>query len=183
MSDFEYASVVVSIVLALGIADILRFLADTFRESGSRKLYWVHLLWIVVLLQLHVEFWWRMWSFRELVTVGPSLGLVLLGPAVLFVTTRTLLPAGASDSDFQALFFRRKTLFFVMLALLNLWALMFSPWSVGIAPDESAIAVLGVFAVVMTLFIACAFSSNQLLHKGVVTLVVVLEVLDTFAGS
>ena len=181
MSDFEYASVVVSIVLALGIADILRFLADTFRESGSRKLYWVHLLWIVVLLQLHVEFWWRMWSFRELITVGPSLGLVLLGPAILFVTTRTLLPAGATENDFEALFFRRKTLFFVMLAMLNLWALIFSPWSIGMAPNESTIAVLGVFAVVMSLFVACMFSSSPLLHKSVVCSVVALEVLEIVA--
>ena len=181
MSDFEYASVVVSIVLALGIADILRFIADTFRESSGRRLYWVHLLWVVVLLQLHVEFWWRMWSFRELVTVGPSLGLVLLGPAILFVTTRTMLPAGATDGDLQAVFFRRKKLFFAMLVLLNIWALMFSPWSAGIAPDESTIAVLSVFAIVMTLFIACVFSNNQMLHKGVVSLVVVFEVLDIFA--
>jgi hypothetical protein len=183
MSDFEYASVVVSIVLALGIADVLRFLADTFRESGSRKLYWVHLLWILVLFQLHLEFWWRMWSFRELVTVGPSLGLVLLGPAMLFVGTRTLLPVGGSDSDLQALFFRRKTLFFVMLALLNVWGLVLSPWSVGLAPDESVVVVTGVFAFVMALFVACIFSSNQLLHKSVVSLVVALELLDTFAVS
>jgi hypothetical protein len=181
MSDFEYASVVVSIVLALGIADVLRFLADTFRESNSRRLYWVHLLWIFVLLQLHVEFWWRMWSFRELVTVGPSLGLILLGPAILFVTTRTMLPAGVTDSDLQALFYRRKGLFFVMFALLNTWALMFSPWSTGIAPDESTTAVLSVFAIVMILFITCVFSNNQLLHKCVVSLVVVFEVLDIFA--
>ena len=181
MSDFEYASVVVSIVLALGIADVLRFIADTFRESGSRKLYWVHLLWIIVLLQLHVEFWWQMWNFRELVAVGPSLGMVLLGPGILFITTRTMLPAGITDNDFQTLFFRRKKLFFVMLALMNIWALFFSPWSAGMAPNASSIAVLGAFAVFMTLFIACAFSNNQLLHKVVVSLIAAVEVLDVFS--
>ena len=116
MSDFEYASVVVSIVLALGIADILRFIADTFREPGGRKLFWVHLLWVLVLLQLHVEFWWRMWSFRDLITVGSGLGFVLLGPALLFTATRTLLPTNDSDTDLEALYFRRKSLFFVFLA-------------------------------------------------------------------
>lgn len=181
MSDFEYASVVVSIVLALGIADVLRFLADTFRESSGRKLYWVHLLWIFILLQLHLEFWWRMWSFRELIAVGPGLALVLVGPAMLFVATRTLLPAGAADSDLQTLFFRRKTLFFVMLALLNVWALMLSPWSVGIAPNESITVFIGIFVVVMALFVACILSTNQLLHKGVVSLVFALEILDTLA--
>lgn len=181
MSDFEYASVVVSIVLALGIADILRFIADTFRESSGRKLYWVHLLWIIVLLELHVEFWWQMWNFRELVAVGPSLGMVLLGPGILFITTRTMLPSGVADNDFRTLFFRRKKLFFVMLALMNIWALFFSPWNAGMAPNVNSIAILGAFSLLVTLFIACAFSNNQLLHKGVVSLIVALEVMDVFA--
>ena len=73
MSDFEYASVVVSIVLALGIADILRFLGDTVREPGACRVYWVHFLWILVLLSLHIEFWWRMWNFRHVLYIGPML--------------------------------------------------------------------------------------------------------------
>jgi hypothetical protein len=68
-----------------------------------------------------------------------------------------------------------------MLALLNLWALVFSPWSTGIEPNASKIAVLGSFAVVMSLFVACIFSSNPLLHKSVVIFVVILEVLETVA--
>lgn len=182
MSDFEYASVVVSIVLALGIADILRFIADTFRELGGRKLFWVHLLWVFVLLQLHVEFWWRMWSFRDLITVGSGLGFVLLGPALLFTATRTLLPTNDSDTDLEALYFRRKTLFFVFLALLNIWALAFSPWSAETS-GENMTMVLGGFALVMTLFGACIFSKNLLLHKGVVSLLVALEVLEMFYGA
>jgi uncharacterized membrane protein len=182
MSDFEYASVVVSIVLALGIADILRFIADTFREPGGRKLFWVHLLWVLVLLQLHVEFWWRMWSFRNLITVGSGLGFVLLGPALLFTATRTLLPTNDSDADLEALYFRRKSLFFVFLALLNIWALAFSPWSADTS-GENITLVLGGFALVMTLFAACIFSKNLLLHKGVVSLLVALEVLEMLYGS
>ena len=182
MSDFEYASVVVSIVLALGIADILRFIADTFREPGGRKLFWVHLLWVLVLLQLHVEFWWRMWSFRDLITVGSGLGFVLLGPALLFTATRTLLPTNDSDTDLEALYFRRKSLFFVFLALLNIWALAFSPWSADTS-GQNITVVLGGFAMVMILFAACIFSKNLLLHKGVVSLLVALEVLEMFYGS
>lgn len=183
MSDFEYASVVVSIVLALGIADILRFLADTFRESGGRRIYWVHLLWIIILFELHVEFWWRMWSFKDLVTIGPSLGLVLLGPAMLFVTTRALLPVAASDADMQALYYRRKTLFFIMLALLNLWALALSPWGVAEVPEEGAAIALSLFAFAMLLFVACMLTSNRLLHSGVVVLVLVLEATEMVSAA
>jgi hypothetical protein len=171
----------VSIVLALGIADILRFIADTFRESGDRKIYWVHLVWIFLLLELHVEFWWRMWSFRDMVVVGPILGFLLLGPALLFVATRTLLPASASDADLHALYFRRKTLFFILMVLLNIWSLIASPWGLGETSREGMTGTMIVFAVVMILFIASIFSSNRLLHYGVVSMVVTLELLDIIA--
>lgn len=178
MSDFEYASVVVSIVLALGIADILRFIADIFRESGDRKLYWVHLLWIFVLLELHVEFWWRMWGFRDIVAVGPSLTFVLLGPAVLFVATRTMLPATGPDADLRALYFRRRAPFFVLMVLLNGWALAASRLHLGAGAREAAIISLASFAFVTVLFVACIFSTNRLLHTAVISVVVTLEVAE-----
>ena len=182
MTDFEYASVVVSIVLALGIADILRFIADTFRESGERKIYWVHLLWILILLELHVEFWWLMWNFRDTVAVGPILGFLLLGPALLFVATRTLLPASSSDTDLQSLYFRRKTPFFVVMVLTNIWSLIANPWSLEATSRESMIGGLAVFAVLMMLFIAAIFSSNRLLHNGVVGTIATVELAQLLAA-
>jgi len=178
MSNFEYASVLVSIVLALGIADILRFIADAFRESGSRRLYWVHMLWILLLLELHVEFWWRMWDFRDVLDVGPRLAFLLLGPAVLFVATRTLLPTSRGETDMQQLYFQQKTAFFVLLLLLNVWSLIASPWSQAAGAQANLALALVLTAFVMALFVACAFSSNRRLHQGVVSVVAAMELLE-----
>jgi len=178
MSDFEYASVVVSIVLALGIADILRFLADCLREPGQRRLFWVHLVWIFLLLELHVEFWWRMWDFRDFVDVGPMLTFLLLGPAVLFVATRTLLPTSAGELDMQQLYFQRKTAFFILVLVLNIWSLIASPWSQAADSRESGVLVVSLTVIFMALFVACVFSSNRLLHQAVAVVVAVLEMLE-----
>ena len=111
MSSFEYASVLVSIVLALGIADILRFIGDTVREFDIRRVYWVHILWVCILLDAHVEFWLRLWDFKDLVDIGPGFTLIFLGPALLFVTARTLLPASNNDDGMKEFFFGVKTPF------------------------------------------------------------------------
>jgi hypothetical protein len=178
MSDFEYASVVVSIVLALGIADILRFLADCLREPGRRRLYWVHLVWIFLLLQLHVEFWWRMWDFRDFVDVGPKLTFLLLGPAGLFVATRTLLPTSGGESDMEQLYFQRKTAFFVLVLLLNIWSMIASPLSQAGDSGESGMLAVGLTVFFMALFVACVLSSNRRLHQAVAAIVALMEMLE-----
>ena len=104
-----------SIVLALGIADILRFLADVLREPGARRLYWVHMLWVVLLLELHVEFWWRLWGFQSQLSVGPELALVILGPALLFMASRIMLPGPRDSADMAVLYYGRRTAFFSMM--------------------------------------------------------------------
>jgi hypothetical protein len=178
MSEFEYASVVVSIVLALGIAEILRFLADTLREPGARQLYWVHLLWMVVLLELHMEFWWRMWAFKDQLTVGPELAVVLVGPALLFMATRTLLPGPQDSADMQQLYYRRKSAFFTMLVTTSLWSMVTSPWSLPEDQRAALYASLVLTVVVIGVFVSCIFTSSRRVHAAVVLVVFGLEFVE-----
>ena len=171
MSSFEYASVLVSIVLALGIADILRFIGDTVREFDIRRVYWVHILWVCILLDAHVEFWLRLWDFKDLVDIGPELTLIFLGPALLFVTARTLLPASNNDDGMKEFFFRRKNPFFTFMIFLSLW-------SAAASPPESLIPSMLITLVAIIIFAACIFSSNRWLHQIVVGLFVAMEMLE-----
>ena len=181
MSAFEYASVVVSIVLALGIADILRFLADSIRTLDTDKVYWVHFLWILVLLDAHIEFWFRMWDFRALVDVGPMLSLLLAGPALLFIATRILLPLASDEGSMEALYFRNRKLFFALLIVMNLWSLAVGPWSSSGNPGEQLIYGLLMTVLMAGVSIACMLSENRRLHQTVVLLVVAVETLEFFS--
>ena len=181
MSAFEYASVVVSIILALGIADILRFLADTIRTLDAHRLYWVHFLWILVLLDAHIEFWLRMWDFRVLVDVGPMLSLLLAGPALLFIATRILLPLPSDEANIEELYFRNKKLFFALLIVMNLWSLAVGPWSSSVNSGEQLLYGSLMTALMVGVSIACVLSENRRLHQAVVLSIVALEILEFFS--
>ena len=178
MSEFEYASVVVSIVLALGIADILRFLADTLREPGERRIYWVHLVWIVLLLELHLEFWWRMWAFRDQLTVGPELVLVMMGPALLFMASRILLPGQRDSGDMAQLYYQHKSAFFAMMIATSLWSLATSPWAAPTAQRGMLLASMALSGVVLAIFAVCMVSANRRVHGAVVIVVAGLEIAE-----
>jgi hypothetical protein len=180
MSEFEYASVVVSIVLALGMADILRFLADTLRDPSERRGYWVHMLWVVLLLELHMEFWWRMWAFRDQLTAGPELTIVLLGPAILFMATRIILPH-AGEADMQQLYFQRKNAFFIALVASSLWSALTSTWALPEGQQGLPLFALVTMAAILAVFIACILTANRRFHAVVVLGIFGLELLDMIA--
>ena len=58
MTFFEYVAVLVSIIVALGIAQILSGIARTIEKPEGQEIYWVHLLWSTWLFVYLIFFWW-----------------------------------------------------------------------------------------------------------------------------
>src|SRR6266699_3222770 len=58
MSAFEYLSVLISIILALGMTRVLAGVGEMLQASSHRQIYWVHLLWILNLFLYLVVAWW-----------------------------------------------------------------------------------------------------------------------------
>ena len=178
MSEFEYASVIVSIVLALGIAEILRFLADTLREAKARQVYWIHMLWVILLLELQVEFWWRMWAFKDHLAVGPQLALVLVGPSILFMATRIILPRQGEERDLESLYFQHRSAFFSTMVAMNLWSTATTSWSFPDDQRHLLYASLVATVLVVSAFIACIFSARRTLHASVVLVIIGMELAE-----
>ena len=63
MSEFEFISVGVSIVLALSVARLLEGLRDSFDPS---RRYWIHSLWLVNKLVNTLLLYWGAWVYRDL---------------------------------------------------------------------------------------------------------------------
>jgi hypothetical protein len=53
MTPFDYVTGLISIILDLGITQIIIGVADIIHQWERVKLYWPHLLWIVFVFFLH----------------------------------------------------------------------------------------------------------------------------------
>ena len=89
MTLFEYLSVAVSIVLSLAL---VRLITGVGTVATSHAVYWVHTLWIVVVLGLCLAHWWTSWSFREAQWTFVLFVVMLTGPAVLYFVATVLVP-------------------------------------------------------------------------------------------
>ncbi|HTH54834.1 MAG TPA: hypothetical protein VL728_02230 [Cyclobacteriaceae bacterium] len=126
INAFEYITVFISIILGLGVTQILTGIADLVHQSDRVKVYWPHLVWVLLVLVLHVQEWYITFELRSFTAWRlPVFLFVLLYPVVLFITARLLFPFGLSDEiidlkEFYYKNYRKIFLFGAMLALISL---------------------------------------------------------------
>ncbi len=135
MTQFEFISVAVSIVLALSAARLLSALTHLL-APGRR--YWVHAVWCVTLLSVHLGFWWAIWTYRE-VDPWTSRGFaaVMLTPALLYLTVSTLVSdSPAAIKSWRTHFYARHRIFFslYLAVLLSLPLRQFTVLGEAFAP-------------------------------------------------
>jgi hypothetical protein len=121
MTPFEYITVLISIILGLGITQIISGIADLIHHSDRVRIYWPHILLIVLVFFLQVQEWWQIYDLK---THGawrlPVFLFISLYPINLFILARILFPFGITDEviDLKKFYFAnfRKFYFFISLS-------------------------------------------------------------------
>ena len=155
MSHFEYISVFVSIILALGIARLLDGIGPALRADG-RSLVLVG--WIVQKFLNIVLWWWTLWFALDATW---NLGLFvfeMVVPIVLYLQCRALTtPSIASPGDWRVRFEEIRTLFFVgnivlVISVFLIPVLFDGNIGLQIASSVPALSLLLVIAVIGIVF-------------------------------
>jgi len=147
ISAFEYITVFISIILGLGVTQILTGVADLVQQHKRVKLYGPHLLWILLVLVMHVQEWWIVFQLRDMSAWRLPLFLfVMLYPVVLFILARLLFPLGAPDGpvDLRQFYYENYRQIFLFGAILAALTLLDNAL-VRHAPGEDYIAPAVVF--------------------------------------
>src|SRR5262245_10261047 len=99
MDPFSYLAVLISIILGLGITQLLSGLGRLLQDRRRVKVYWPTIVWVGLLLVVHVQTWWAMFGLRTLSNWSfLAFLLVLLQPIVLFLLAALILPDSASET-------------------------------------------------------------------------------------
>lgn len=125
MTIFEYIMVMVSIILALALAQLLRAIAELF--TNPRR-YWVHTLWVVILVLFVVQFWWAYWDFNVVETWTFDIYLVVLvAPILVYLEANLLVPVNRGEEyDWKSHFKNIYRWFFSFLILIIIAAIFVS---------------------------------------------------------
>ena len=117
MEIFEYIAVLTSIIIGLGMAQLLLGLTRLIQHPEVAKPYWVHLCWVFYMF-LYAVFWWW-WEFQLGAITEWTFGVylfVILYAFLVFLLCSLLFPANFSGYDgFKDYFYSKRAWFFGVL--------------------------------------------------------------------
>jgi hypothetical protein len=121
MSPFEYIVVLISIILGMGITQLLSGIAGMVLRWNGLKTYWPHTVLIGLTFILHIQDWWATWELQSVkLWYLPVFLFIIFYPVNLYILTRILFPMRWTGTpvdlkEFYFANFRKIYLFLVFL--------------------------------------------------------------------
>ena len=130
MSRFEYLSVLISIVIALGLSEVVAGWGRILRRRRDVQFYWLHAVWSVFIVLFMIQFWWGFWNFRTIEEWSlPGLVAVVASVLLIVLAALALIPDDVPRGlDLRKHYYEQSRLFFglafvliVQLSLVDTW--------------------------------------------------------------
>ena len=168
--------VLVSIIVGLGVAEILTGIARQIRFRASSVAYWVHSCGVMLIFFALLQNWWELWVLRDVDEWAFSgLVLMLLTPAGMYLIAHLIFPEPIQGAEFKAYYYTAMRPVWWLAVFVTIASTLFKPLAFGadlVDPDNAA-ALLMVFG-----FIALATSKNEVVHSVLVPTFLLLLLWD-----
>ncbi len=129
INPFEYVSILISIILGLGITQILSSFSDLLYHHKKVKFYSPHTLWVLFVLFLHIQDWFVTYQIKDKAAWSlPELVFILLYPITLFVAAKMLLPTNEEEErfDMKVFYFSQFPMIFLLISISILLSILFN---------------------------------------------------------
>lgn len=182
MDRFDFQLVLIAVVLGLAISELLTCVSHMLMARHRTRIYWVHLVWLVTLFLIAVQYWHALFTWRNRGTLGDSFAQYLLSlatPVTLFISSAIIGPNVPPDSelfDFRAYYYKNHRGIFVSCAFTLATIIISNHVQIGV-PWLGMVNLFRYAA--LLLLVALAVFSNWILHS--VTAVVLLGMMIVFA--
>ena len=181
MSLFEFLMVMVSIIIGLGISELLTGIARLIRSRDETKAYWVQLVLAAAIFIVLVQQWWEFWHLRELQEWTFAIVLLYLAELVcLFLIAHLLFPEHVRGADLRAYYYGEMRAVWWLGIVTIIFAMSF--WHVAVGHPVFVADNFSTWVGLVS-FIILALSKRPVLHATLVPLFLLLAVWDVVEFS
>lgn len=182
MDLFEFLLVLISVVIGLGLAELLSGAASLLRSRNSVRFYWIHVLFQVGIFFALLQQWWESWNLQGAGQFTFTAVLVLLAPSVfLFLIAHLLFPLPSDrEVDLEEYYYSQSPLLWGLVIVGTLQGTFVHPLVFGY-PVLHPANISGIPMTVLCIFLAG--SKNRRLHAVLGPIVMVMVVLDTVLAN
>ncbi|NJD20596.1 MAG: hypothetical protein FIA95_15100 [Gemmatimonadetes bacterium] len=181
MGLFEFLMILLSVVIGLGMTEILTGTANLLRARDTVRFYWIHSVVQLGVFVALVQQWWESWNFHGVDELSlRAVMLLLVSPVFLFVVAHLLHPPQAEHADLRAYYYRQAPLLWGLVVTDTCMGTFIRPMALGfpvfIADNLSGIPTIAAC-------VALAASRNPRVHSVLIPLVLVMVGLDTLLAN
>jgi hypothetical protein len=179
INPFEYVSILISIILGLGMTQLLASFSDLLYNFKKIKFYWPHTLWIVFVLFLHVQDWFITYKLKDRWTWDlPELFFVLLYPITLFMVAKLLLPTSDSEEkQNMKLFYKSQyPILFFVVSICVLISILFNLYFL----NETVLHQIPLIILFLTvLFLSLRKTNSEIIHNSLAITLICFSIITT----
>jgi hypothetical protein len=163
MEAFAHLSILLSIILGLGITELLGGFARLIERRRATSVYGPAIAWAALLLLAHVQTWWTIFGYRGLHQwTFLAFFVVLLQPIVLYLLSVLSFPRSASSLDLRANYYEHRRWFFALFASLLVVSIVKDLVVAGSLPSGTNLAFHALLFAIAAVGIATA---NETVHR------------------
>ena len=115
MDVFEFILVLVTVIVSLGIAELLGGVVRVLRHELMPSV--LHGLWVLVVFNMQIQWVWFSWNFRDRGSwLFPEFMLLIAPPILLYMAAAVLFPSplAKNGGELEEHFLRRRRPFFLL---------------------------------------------------------------------
>lgn len=181
MGLFEFLLVLVSVVIGLGLTEILAGVANLLRARDEVRPYWIHVLFQCGVFFALLQQWWEFWDMEAMGEISFLAVLSILAPPIfLFLIANLIYPTQAKGCDLEEYYYRQAPL---------LWGLVIAGTLVGtfVQPlvfGDPVFHIANISGIPMLAFcFVLATSKNRRVHSVLGPIIIVMVLLDTILAN
>jgi len=99
MDIFEFIVGMISVILALAIAQLFIGVSDLIQRRDRVKFFLPHSVWATVIFLIAFLHWWSLWTFKDLDWNFAMFFYSLLGPSLMFFAITILNPRDRGEDS------------------------------------------------------------------------------------
>ena len=181
ISPFEYITVLISIILGMGITQILTGVASLVNRWERVKLYWPHTALIILVFIIHIQEWWAFYEMRHYKVWHLATFLfVILYPVSLYLLARILFPLSLKDAiiDLKTFYYSNYKRMFLMIIILDVLAIIDNIFISGYSIADQVVQLC---VMILLIVFVVRGSRNEWVHKGIAATLILITVIAIIA--
>lgn len=181
MGLFEFLMVLVSVVIGLGLTEILTGGANLVRARDQVRFYWIHVAFQFGVFFALLQQWWEFWDMEGVGEISFMAVLVILAPPIfLFLIANLLYPKNVEGVDLEEYYFRQSPILWGLVIAGTLEGTFLQPLVFG-EPVLHPSNISGIPMVALCFVLAA--SRNRRVHAILGPVIILIVILDTVLAN